>query len=251
MRVYFLAGSQLEFSTLTKDFKNGITKEQVLKYFKTRFTNIERFNQNFLDRLDARMVEFKKEFENESDYLEIINLRNFFKKEYKNSSKYSYKEAFELENDDFKSIVFGSIRVPEMIKELGHTRIKTEGIPVKHKQFSPEGEFLGYREYDVVYETHKVKGKKLGLEEDLFAVRCWCTSTNEEHWLWIDDKFKDEPLEAIAHTFIIHENLIPYIKELKRQGDVLLVELTEEVEPVGEKISLSKEQYFGLLTAQS
>jgi hypothetical protein len=49
----------------------------------------------------------------------------------------------------------------------------------------------------------------------------------------------------------VHENLIPFIKELKRQGDILLVELTQEVDPRGQMVSLSKDQYFDLLTAQS
>jgi hypothetical protein len=69
--------------------------------------------------------------------------------------------------------------------------------------------------------------------------------------LWIDREFRDDPLEAIARTFFIHENLVPFIKELKRQGDILLVELTKDIEPRGQMVSLSKEQYFDLLTAQS
>jgi hypothetical protein len=174
-----------------------------------------------------------------------------FKECYDIVKPYSYTEAFKLTSEIFKSIVFGCIRVPEMIRELGHTRIATAGRPVKHKQFSKSGEFLGYREYDVIFETHRVNGSKLGLLESIYAVRCWCTSTDNEHWLWIDDQFKNDPLEAIARTFFIHENLIPHIKELKRQGDILLVELNSDIDPRGEMISLSKEQYFSLLTAQS
>jgi hypothetical protein len=138
-----------------------------------------------------------------------------------------------------------------MIKQLGHTRIATAGRPVKHKQYSKQGEFLGFKEYDVIFETHEIDGRKLGTWQPVHAVRCWCTTTDNEHWLWIDSTYKDDPLEAIARTFYIHENLVPYIKELKRQGDILLVELTQDVDPRGNMVSLSKEQYFGLLTAQS
>jgi len=63
--------------------------------------------------------------------------------------------------------------------------------------------------------------------------------------------YKDDPLAAIASTFRIAENLIPYIKELKRQGDILIVELTEEIEPKGNVVPLTSEQYFSLLTAES
>jgi hypothetical protein len=69
--------------------------------------------------------------------------------------------------------------------------------------------------------------------------------------LWIEDQYKDSPLEAVASTFRIHENLIPHIKEIKRQGDILLVELNQDVEPQGNIVPLTAEQYFGFLTAQS
>ena len=139
-----------------------------------------------------------------------------------------------------------------MIKELGHKRIKTDGKPVRHKQFDKQGNFTGYKEYDVVYELHEVYGEKLGINQSLYAVKCWCTTTNKEHWIWVEDKYKDNVLEAVASTFRIHPNIIPYIKELKRQGDILLVELTEDVKPEGnELVPLTAEQYFTLLTAQS
>jgi hypothetical protein len=175
----------------------------------------------------------------------------FFLEEYDNVTAFTYQQAFAIRSEPFKSIVFGSIRVPEMIKALGHSRIATAGQAVKHKQYSKQGDFLGYREYDVVFETHVVNGKALGLRDNVYAVKCWCTSTDNEHWLWIEDQYKNDPLEAIARTFHIHENLVPFIKELKRQGDILLVELTEDIEPRGNMVSLSKDQYFGLLTAQS
>ena len=174
-----------------------------------------------------------------------------FREDYDLVKPYTYAEAFRINSDLFRAIVFGTIRVPEMIKELGHKRVAVAGQPVRHKQFSKAGEFLGYAEYDVIFETHQVDGSKLGLASSVYAVRCWCTTTENEHWLWIDEQYKKDPLEAIARTFFIHENLIPFIKELKRQGDILLVELNSDIDPRGNLVSLSKEQYFGLLTAQS
>ena len=167
---------------------------------------------------------------------------------------FTYGDAFKIENEEFQAKVFGSIDIVDMIKELGHERIKTDGKRVRHKEFTPGGEFLGYKEYDVVYETHKVDITKLGLEgESAYALRCWCTTTDKEHWLWIEDEYKDNPLEAVASTMRVHKNLVEgnHIKELKRQGDVLLVELNDDVTPEGELVPLTAEQYFGFLTAQS
>jgi hypothetical protein len=181
----------------------------------------------------------------------LIKLVDCIVTSYDTAKPYTYIEAFELKSEVFRAMVFGCIRVPEMIRELGHYRIATAGRQVRHKQYAADGTFTGYLEYDVIFETHQVDGTKLGVREPIYAVRCWCTTTQDEHWLWIQDEWAMDPIEAIAHTFQVHENLVPHIKELKRQGDVLLVELDRDVEPRGALVTLSADQYFGLLTAQS
>ena len=253
--LFFSAHPNLEFDTEKRQFSISAigTKTQtiaiadMLRFLKTKYTNKERFESGFINPIDAML----KQNSAVDDLDPLRNLIEMFTESYEHVKAFSFNEVFTMKNEAFRAIIFGSIRVPEMIKQLGHTRIATAGQPVKHKQYSKQGEFLGYREYDVVFETHEVDGTKLGASGAVYAVRCWCTTTDNEHWLWIDSKHKHDPLEAIARTFYIHENLVPFIKELKRQGDILLVELTQEIEPRGNMISLSKDQYFGLLTAQS
>lgn len=198
----------------------------------------------YMDRFD----ESRHEFECEDAIDNLIEL-------YDQVEPFTYREAFELGEKDtgFQALVWGTIDVVDMIKNMGHKRVATAGKPVKHKQYDQDGNFTGHEEYDVIYETHKVEGKDIGVEdEDLYALRCWCTSTDEEHWLWIEQEYKDDPLEAVASTFRIHENLIPHVKEIKRQGDILMVEMNkDDIEPEGEIVTLNADQYFSLLTAQS
>lgn len=258
MKVFlFNAHPNLEFDTKQNQFvvrelafrthMNSVTKFDMIRFLKTKYTNRERFVSGFIDPIFELLVDSQDNSE-----LDVLrSMLEFFLEEYDHVTAFTYQQAFAIRSEAFKAIVFGSIRVPEMIKALGHTRIATAGQSVKHKQYSKQGDFLGFREYDVVFETHQVNGGQLGLRGNVYAVKCWCTSTNDEHWLWIEDQYKDDPLEAIARTFHIHENLVPFIKELKRQGDILLVELTEDIDPRGNMVSLSKDQYFGLLTAQS
>ena len=255
MKVFlFNAHPNLEFDTAKNQFVvrlfgtiDLVTRFDMIRFLKTKYTNRERFVSGFIDPIFELLVDSQDNSE-----LDVLrSMLEFFLEEYDNVTAFTYQQAFAIRSEAFKAIVFGSIRVPEMIKALGHTRIATAGRAVKHKQYSKQGDFLGFREYDVVFETHQVNGNSLGLRGNVYAVKCWCTSTNDEHWLWIEDQYKDDPLEAIARTFHIHENLVPFIKELKRQGDILLVELTEDIEPRGNMVSLSKDQYFGLLTAQS
>ena len=237
---------RVQNSQFTAALIERLTTDSVIRYIRTRYINKERFVSGFVT--PVRDIMSKCGTELPPNLIELVDL---IVNSYDNAAPYTYAEAFKLKSEAFKSMVFGCIRVPEMIQELGHTRIATAGRAVRHKQFAPDGEFLGYREYDVVFETHRVDGTKLGLREAIYAVRCWCTTTHNEHWLWIHDEWRSDPLEAIAHTFQVHENLVPHIKELKRQGDVLLVELTQDIEPRGAMVTLSADQYFGLLTAQS
>ena len=229
-----IQAENLKFNYKKQEFTTS-NYSNVMKYLKGMYMNKERFKSRFLNKLPSEL------FHNKEKYL----------LDYEMTVPFTYKEAFELENQEFQANVFGTIDIVEMIAELGHERIKVEGKLVKRKQFAESGEFLGYKEYDNIYETHRVFGEKLGLDNDSYAVKCWCTSTDKEHWLWIEDKYKDNPLEAIASTFRFHENVIPNIKELKRQGDIMLVEMKEEVEPKGEIVPLTKEQYFDLLTTET
>ena len=219
-----------------KKFMDDVTNVDFIRYLKGIFTNKSRFISRFITPIKNIKVDFQKDIDN-GLYTEFDspNALDFDADEfldeiikiYDSVTPFTYLEAFKLENQQFQALVFGSIDIVTMIKELGNKRIKTEGISLNLKQFTKDGEFIGYKETNNIYETHEINGKKLNLNTPLYAIKCWCTSTDKEHWLWIEDQFKDTPLAAIASTFRIHQNLIPHIKEIKRQGDILLVEMDE------------------------
>lgn len=219
-------------------FKYGIND---IRYLKGKYTNEERFKERCLNTVVEKVKEF---YHVDLDVTDVLE-------DYRMVEPFSYVEAFKLEDNALRFKVFGSISIRDMIESLGAKRIKTEGHPGKNKVYSPSGEFLREDPIDNIYEMYEVNGEGLNLRENIYCVKCWCTTTNKEHWLWVESQFKDDVLTAVASTFRIHQNLIPHIKELKRQGDILLVEMKEEVEPQGEIVPLTKEQYFGLLTAQS
>lgn len=223
------------------------SNENVARFFKGYFRKKEDFQSKFLDLLrgieDTNGDVFKtKDFANELEFM------------YDNATPFTYTEAFKLENNEFKSIVFGTINVSEMIENLGSKRINTDGRTSMQKVYDKSGNFICNREISNIYEVYEVNGEKLGVTGNLYALKCWCTTTNNEHWLWIEEKYKDNPLEAIASTFRVHEDVIDKLKEIKRQGDILLVELKEEYKdfiPSGEMVPLTSDQYFSLLTAQA
>lgn len=218
-----------------------------MKYLKGVFTNKERFIDRFINTIVNAME--KNLYFDATNFENVRSLIDL----YDTITPYSYEEAFLIEDRDFQIVVFGSININEMIKHLGHTRIKTDGKTVKQKVFSKEGEFLRYEEIDNIYEIHEIDPTKLGVNNGskLYALKCWCTTTNKEHWIFIDEKYKDSPLEAVASTFWVYDNMIPYIKEIKRQGDVLLVEWTKPFEKGGKLVPLTAEIYFKHLTCQT
>lgn len=220
-----------------------IGNKNALRYLKGIYTNKARFIDRYLSV-----------YEN----IELLQpIYRYFLENYDSEIPFSYKEAFEIQDEWLKRIVFNNLNISDLIDNLGATRIKVDGKEVTRKCFDKQGNALPNKSYHAVYETYKIDCSKLIASEIsnensfAYAVKCWCTSTNKAHWIWIESKYKDQPLEAIASTFRFHKNVIPHIKELKRQGDIMLVELNKEVEPQGIIIPLTAEQYFRLLTIET
>lgn len=222
----------------------SIGNENALRLLKGIYTNKARFIERYLSF-----------YEN----IELLRpLYNYFLKNYDKALPFSYKEAFEIEDENFRNMVFSTIEISDLIRNLGATKIKSDGREVIRKCFDKYGNSLPNKNYHVVYETYEIDCTKLirnieSTDPNCFghAVKCWCTTTNKEHWIWIEPAYKDNPLEAIASTFRFHENIIPHIKELKRQGDIMIVELHKEVNPKGQIIPLTAEQYFKFLTIET
>lgn len=218
--------------------------EEGVRYLKTIYKdNFPRFKARFLDPMEQyiSMHGVRKPKVIVDLYIQLFN----------ELTPYTYLEAFQKDTN-FSSMIFSVINIPDMIKELGHTRIRTEGIRLVNKVYNPITNSFTEKTFEQVYELHSVNLSKLKIEGLAYAIKCWCTSTDTEHWLWVD-QFYESPLEAIASTCKVYEKMKPNIKHIIRQGDVFLFEMTEEVEisesdPV---VSLTRDEYFGLLKSQS
>jgi hypothetical protein len=170
---------------------------------------------------------------------------------------FTFKDLFELTDRNLRRFSFLYIGVSEMMKALDAQRIATKGIELNYFKYDSNGNKIPFKKHNI-FEIYEASANKLQdlqnwrtRDEKIYAVKCWCTSTNHEHWLWIEAQYKTDPLAAIASTFRIHENVIPHIKCLKRQGDVLICEMKREVIPSGAVRPLTKKEYFGLLEVET
>jgi len=239
----------LSFNIDSAYFSVKVDEEMVTRYLKGVYrSNKPRFKENFTKffrrQFKAREIE---EFNYILDNIEFI---------WDFVEPFSYKEAFELTDARFKSIVFSSIDIRQMIDNLGAKRVKVEGIDLINKTWNPIKECFEDTPYTAIYELHYVSGEKLGIADDVLPViKCWCTTTNEEHWMWVDSSFieNDSPLHAVASTCVIYKSMHGKINHIIRQGDVFLFEMSEDVMPseTEETMSLPMSEYFSLLKSQA
>lgn len=170
---------------------------------------------------------------------------------------YTYKDIFKIEDRNLRRYCFNYIGVSEMMEALEARKIEVDGIELNYYQYDGLGNKIPFKKHSIfeVYEADLSKIQELrswrNQDEKVYAVKCWCTTTEHEHWLWIESQYKNDPLAAIASTFRIHENVIPHIKCLKRQGDVLICEMKKSVIPEGTPRPLTKKEYFGLLEVET
>ena len=219
------------------------------RYLKGKYNgNLERCKGRFIDPLVNELS--KRELNNHISSVKLVEAY------WDKVEKYTYEDAFNISNDEFRAHVFSSINIREMIENLGATKLKVEGIELNNKTYNELTESFSYEDYHYIAELYAVDGDKIGIKDSsLHVVKVWCTSTNEEHWLWVDENNCDinSPLDAIASTCMVYEPMVGKIKHIIRQGDVFLFEMNEvvKVSANDNKVRLSKDMYFNLLKSQA
>ena len=216
-----------------------------VKYLKTMFDgSMSTYKNRFL--LPA-LSEIKK-----SDRVEMIPLINSITEQYIQCTPFDFVSAFKVEDTALRGLAFSVIDIEKIITKCGGVRTKTEGIDVPQRIYKLDGTYESV-DVSLVYELWEVDLSVLDEDYSMgYAVGCWCTSTSEKHFLWVDpENAMKGPIEAVASLCWVWENVLKANPTLKRHGDIFLFETDIEVTPVGDPIPLDKETYFKLLVAQS
>jgi len=166
-------------------------------------------------------------------------------------------EAFAERNIEQRRLIFSCIGIEAMFKQMEPELVDRQEIDFKNKRWDKDDKPY-FENIKDVYELYKIKGDKLFPEDtdwrrqnsDTYAVRCWCTTTGREYWIYVPlwEGQKNDAISAIAWTMQI---TISHPEYIVRQGDIIIAKASENSTEYSRPRHLTKEEYLTLLQSQT
>ena len=176
------------------------------------------------------------------------------------------EEALKVNNTEERRVYFDAIGIQKLFQSLKPELLDRQVIKKKRTKWDDNNDPMEY-EFEDVYELYKIEGEKL-YEKDrfgnppqpVFAVRCWCTTTNREYWLYVPreaalgsqwwsnkNEHKPDAIRAIAWTIRID---IEDPERIYRQGDIIVVKSKKDSRK-SFNYHLDKDQYLSLMYSET
>jgi hypothetical protein len=198
----------------------------------------------------------------------LFDFRDFVESVWADIVPVTVEEALQQPNAEDRRTYFDAIGVEKLFKQLNPTLLDKQTIKKKRTRWDDNNDPYEY-EFEDVYELYERPGEKL-FETDrwgskprpVYAVRCWCTTTNREYWLYVpveaatdarswwhvDKDTKYDAISAIAWTIRID---IENPERIYRQGDIIVVKRGEQSTIKSMDYHLNKEQYLSLMYSET
>jgi len=178
----------------------------------------------------------------------------------------SVQDALKEKNTEKRRVMFDCIGVAKLFRELDPELLDKQVLTKKRTRWDEQNKAWQH-EFEDVYELYRIDGAKLFVPEQswqktnpVFAVRCWCTTTGREYWIYVPEAIamgtpdrwrtyetNPDAVRAIAWTIRLD---ISNPKRIFRQGDIIVAEESEDSLTVA-PYHLSKEQYITLLFSET
>lgn len=180
-------------------------------------------------------------------------------------------KAFQVQNVEKRRAFFDAIGVAKLMDTIQPTLLDRQVITKKRTDWDDDNNEVE-KVFEDVYELYLVPKEKLyaGIEdrwfagnEDAYVVRCWCTTTNREYWIFTDrrqfnshyynsetgkyEQKKADAIQGIAWTIRIN---VSNPERIYRQGDIIVVKHSLESKEV-EPYHLTKDQYLQLMYSET
>ncbi|HWV72880.1 MAG TPA: hypothetical protein VN040_14225 [Pseudosphingobacterium sp.] len=225
----------------------GFTLNEALRFWKAKFETIKHFRR---DVITHTLLEEFGDFVSEIwDSIDPITVQ----------------EALAEKNTERRRVMFDCIGVARLFKELEPELLDRQVLRKSRTRWDSSNK-LYVHSFEDTYELYRLDGNKLfeplnkwSRANPVYAVRCWCTTTNREYWIYVPETIalnvpewrrsegKPDAIRAIAWTIRLD---IMNPKRIFRQGDIIVAEESMdsyEVEPY----HLNKEQYLNLLFSET
>lgn len=229
----------------------NFTLSETLRLWKAKFDTVKHFKRDVI-RHPA--------LEEMGDFVESV---------WDDIEPVTIQEAFALKNMEIRRTYFDCIGVIKLFKSLDPLLLDRQVINKKRTRWNGDNKEYS-KEYEDVYELYKIDGNKLfeaandwNKPNPVYAVRCWCTTTDREYWIYVpagpaygkpevrwtnrEPEGKPNAISAIAWTIRIG---ITDPKRIYRQGDIIVAEessSSKEVPPY----HLTKAQYLSLMYSET
>jgi hypothetical protein len=223
----------------------------------------------------AKYADDYRDFQKEVITHESLNDFDQFVKECWNKIKpVTVEEALKVENTEERRTYFDCIGIEKLFNSLSPTLLDRQVLKKFRTRWDDELKEYTH-EFEDVYELYQIDGKKL-YDKDrwgndpspVFAVRCWCTTTNREYWLYVpreaalgrqwwsttegNSENIPDAIRAIAWTVRVdvpEENL----EKIYRQGDIIVAKIKPRAKltEYTSEYHLTKEQYLSLMYSET
>jgi hypothetical protein len=198
----------------------------------------------------------------------LYEFRDFVKDLWESIEPVTVEEALQQANTEDRRTYFDAIGVEKLFKQLNPELKDKQVIKKKRTRWDDNNDPYEY-EFEDVYELYEMPGEKLFAADrwgnkgrPVYAVRCWCTTTNREYWLYVpveaaagdrwfrpdDDNINYDAIRAIAWTIRIDVDMP---ERIYRQGDIIIVKKGPESTDVQPPRHLTKEQYLSLMYSET
>ena len=248
---------QFDFKTASYSVSGigNLTMSDAMKLWKTRYPSFEHFRKAVI-KVDA-LKDFGAFVEEMWDSIVPITIQ----------------EAFSERNAERRRVYFDCIGVEKIFKNLNPKSLDKQVIKKKRHRWDEKND-PWVHEFEDEYELFSIDPKELYATSDLsdwqkqrqatkyVAVRCKCTSTQREYWIyvpeeeaicngarvWDDDKKKRyDAIKAIAWTIRID---ITDPEKVFRQGDIIVAK-ESPTSKVVTPYHLNKDQYLQLMYSET
>lgn len=245
--------NQFETYKYTINKTGGFGLTEALRLWRTKYADIQDFDKEVITH--PAMHPF----------------REFVHEIWDNIVPVTIEEALSNANAETRRTYFDCIGVEKLFKELQPVLRNKQVVKKKRARWDNNNDPYEY-EFEDVYELYELDGKKLydldswgSTPKPVYAVRCWCTTTNREYWIYVNeeaatgvknfiwrkqkstDQADYDAVRAIAWTIRID---VKNPDRIYRQGDIIVAKLSRENEDTT-PYHLTKEQYINLMYSET